>query len=288
MTRPDQCQHAGCARPIARRQFCDGHYSVHRQRQISLGTWRSTFVDARACQQHLRRLVEAGMTLRQVAARLEVTNDCVQRIHNHPGTGRFVVRRDIAKRLAAIDLPSVYTTYLHAPDTAMVNGVGSRRRLQALGAAGWPQTELAARLGWTSVYLSYFVTHPERGLNAGMARKIAALFDELQLVPGPSKRARDAALRRGWVPALAWEEEDIDHPDAQPYSGSSEPDDGYVDEILVERCVMAWRNNTTPPQVPRREKPAVARALLTAGAGRHYTSSLLGWTGPYMDNKLAA
>lgn len=97
-------------------------------------------------------------------------------------------------------------------DECRVTAVGARRRLQALVAIGYSQTDLAEQL------------HLHRGTLAHWCydvpphkwRAVAALFTRLQLVPGTSQRARAHARKRGWPPPLAWDEETIDDETATP------------------------------------------------------------------------
>jgi hypothetical protein len=56
-------------------------------------------------------------------------------------------------------------------------------------------------------------------VHRGTAGQVARVYDELAMTPGPSTRARDAAARRGWVPPLAWDDDEIDDPQARPARG---------------------------------------------------------------------
>ncbi|MFL0579451.1 hypothetical protein [Dietzia sp. 179-F 9C3 NHS] len=256
---------------------------------VLYGRWESSYVDGHKAQQHLRQLVAAGMPLRHIAARLGTSDCVVQRIHAHPGGDGFVISRRHATNLLALSIDSVHLGYRDAPDDAVVNGVGSRRRLQALVAAGWPQTDLAQRCNWAYNHLNWFLNQEHAGLTAAAARRIAAVFNDLQLQQGPSRRAQRLAERRGWQPALAWEEDSIDDPDAVPHTSSPErQDDDLVDEIVIERCLAAWRNNTPPPAVAPTDRAAVAEALLSAGATRKYICEVIGWSRQTLVKRLAA
>jgi hypothetical protein len=114
-----------------------------------------------------------------------------------------------------------------APATAdadLVDGAGTRRRLQAMAYRGWWPAALGRELnvpaatvrGWQS---AAWVT-------ARTAAKVSALYDRRwNTGPGQPGNARQQALAaaaraeanaRRWVPALAWDDDEIDDPAASP------------------------------------------------------------------------
>lgn len=98
------------------------------------------------------------------------------------------------------------------PDQTLLNPVGSRRRLQALGVGCWAVGDLTERYGRSIIR---FTEHD--AIKAGVARTIAAIYAELWDVPGPSRIAARLARQRGWASAMAWEGLDIDDPRAAPH-----------------------------------------------------------------------
>jgi hypothetical protein len=105
---------------------------------------------------------------------------------------------------------------------ARVDGTGSRRRLQALAAAGWPQRWLAGRLGWEWRNFRS-VMHHQKHVSAATARAVLALYGELWDQPPPQDTpadrkavttARNTAEAHGWLPPQAWDDERIDDPRA--------------------------------------------------------------------------
>lgn len=103
--------------------------------------------------------------------------------------------------------------------TRTIDGTGSRRRLQALSAIGWSQPELARRLGITQGPL-WRLMQPGRRVHRGTAARIAALYDRLWNQPPPAgqsaTRSRRDAKAKGWAPPLAWDDDTIDDPAAEP------------------------------------------------------------------------
>ena len=119
------------------------------------------------------------------------------------------------------------TQHSTIPGDYEVTAIGARRRLEALAAIGYTVTDLAEFLNIDAGHFAEDLEVPPYKFTA-----VAALFDRLQLRPGTSERVRDEASERGWAPPLAWDEDNIDDPDAEP---QGVPPRGY------RRC------NRTPP-----------------------------------------
>jgi hypothetical protein len=124
----------------------------------------------------------------------------------------------------------------------LIDATGVRRRLQALAALGWSYRNIAAA---SALHNSDVL----RLIHANVAHKdsaakVAAVYDRLSMrAPRPSSgttRARQAALRKGWLPPLAWDDETIDDPAAQPLTG--EPVE--IDEVAVQRAISGDRPAT--------------------------------------------
>lgn len=111
------------------------------------------------------------------------------------------------------------------PDSALIDATGSRRRIQALAAIGWPQDALAGRTGRLKD-----IAHVER-VTAGTARRIAAAYQELSTRPGPSSSAAIRARNKGWAMPAGFEDLDIDDPRTVPHDLTSR---GRTPEELVE------------------------------------------------------
>lgn len=129
-----------------------------------------------------------------------------------------------------------------------VDAVGTRRRLQALCALGWARQALADRLGVTARAVNYFLK-AER-VNASTALRVREVYDELWLTPGTSARARADAQRAGWASPLAWDDDEIDDPDASPRLGAAGT---VVDEVAIHRAVSGHRGDARLDRVERIE-----------------------------------
>lgn len=121
--------------------------------------------------------------------------------------------------------------------------VGTARRLQALARLGWPPRELADRLGVASESVQQLRCTGRPTVERGTHERVAALYDELAMTPGPSVRARVYAERQGWAPPLAWDDDTIDDPAARPNLGAERPWRAWDG---LERDIDILLSRTTP------------------------------------------
>jgi hypothetical protein len=130
------------------------------------------------------------------------------------------------------------------PAAPVPTAAGTRRRLRALAACGWPLAEIAARLGTTPDVVRKMRDTPITGRGASAARvslyarlweaapAVAALYDQLWDKPPPrdtpaqrsaAARTSQAAAARGWPPPLGWDDDPgphgIDNPSGHPAPG---------------------------------------------------------------------
>ena len=106
----------------------------------------------------------------------------------------------------------------------LADPTGTRRRLQALVYNGWSLGLLSTRLGRDRTNLRKML-YESKQVNAATIRQVRALYDELWDQPPPERdlfekgaatKARKYARERGWVPPLAWSDDEIDDPAASP------------------------------------------------------------------------
>ncbi|MDD7813655.1 hypothetical protein PP713_13885 [Mycobacterium sp. CSUR Q5927] len=124
------------------------------------------------------------------------------------------VRVETARRVMSVRIPGRVV----ADGTGFVDATGTRRRLQALRVAGWSALELARQLGCSESMVCK--RNHQSIVRASTAAAVVELFNRLQLIPGPSERARRHAARKGWLPPLAFDDDTIDDPAAKPNLGS--------------------------------------------------------------------
>lgn len=101
---------------------------------------------------------------------------------------------------------------------SLVPAVGAARRLQALMRMGWRMSDMAANA--TEYHLINKVrTAPYLRIQAANFLRIQEMYDRLSMKVGPSNQNRTKAARFGYAPPLAWDEDTIDDPDADPDLG---------------------------------------------------------------------
>ncbi len=212
-----------CGRRATRRGLCRNHYEQHRSRQKAYGRWESTYTDAAPVRTHIEALIAAGVGKRRIAALAGVGRNNVLWITNgrpERGCGPSAkVQTRIAEAILAVPIPDI-TEHRHIlADGDLVPAAGTVRRLQALVVVGYTQAFLCERLGIKPRNSTRLFHGQQTFVTVRCARAVAAVFDELHLTPGPSRRARAHAARHGWVPPLAWDEDTIDDPAALPDHG---------------------------------------------------------------------
>lgn len=205
-------------------------YNSAREHAIRRGTWQP-FVDAAPVREHLLRLQACDMGLRPVAAASGVERKTLRSIlTGRPERGTGPQQR-VRPALAAAVLQVEPTLDLLGASTP-VDATGTRRRLTALVAAGWPQAQLARRLGMTPGNFSSTLNRDR--VMVRTARAARTLYDELwradPLQHGVGaqgySRARNHASANLWAPVGAWDDDTIDDPAAFPdwtgYCGTPE------------------------------------------------------------------
>ena len=216
-------------------------YANSRARQIAEATFhpdRASFVDAGPVRDHVRSLMAAGMGRRTVATAAHVPQSTLYRLlYGTTGPdGQLVPSRRIGRRTA----DALLAVRLTLAAGVRVDQTGTARRLQALFARGWSGTKLATRLGMLRSNFTPLL-HGTRPVTVATRTNVAALFDELWNADPPletradrvaASRARRTASRLGWVPALAWDDDTIDDPTAQPQRGSTTARVTLVDQVV--------------------------------------------------------
>jgi hypothetical protein len=227
----DRCRCTDCtaANTVAGR-------AVHRAQ--TFGRWRP-FVDVAPVRGHIRALRAAGIGVEQIAMLAGISTRHVRELADpgrdgNPGIRR--VRPETAQRVLRIRIEQAN----RAPHSHAV-ATGTRRRLQALIAVGWPHDDLAARLGRSSASLRRSMQSDS--VTAQTAHDVSALYEQLWNLRPPQSTgaqrssadaARAFAAERGWLPPLAWDDINTD-PDPRHHNGPAETDD--LDEIAIERAL---------------------------------------------------
>lgn len=242
--------------------------AAYARRMMAYGRWEP-YVDAEPARAHVLTLTEYGLGWKRVCALSGVPTGVMSKLlYGTPG-GRPPSKRVRLKTSEAI--------FRVEPDPALLAGghctdpTGTHRRLQALVALGWSQNKLAERLHLGRGNFGKMMEAPQ--VRMSTERMVRALYGELWETPPPNVGHRDKisvsrslryASEHGWVPPLAWDDDEIDDPAAVPADG--------------------WRRKRRRPP---RELAAEGRELLRFGYDRNQAAERIDVSRSYLDTVLA-
>jgi hypothetical protein len=243
-------------------------YNAQRERKILYGQWQP-FVDAQPAREHVLALVEQGMSWKRTADLAGIAASTVSALlYGKPGKQPPTrIRPQTATALLAVREALDSRT-----DMDRVDCSGTRRRIQALVAAGWSITKLGAEIGITTANMHGSMRRAQ--VSAATARKVRDLYERLWDMAPPeathldkiaASRSRNRAKANGWHPPMAWDDDLLDLPDNdldQELRRRAE----LMDDREVRRCYRArHEQNDTSPLVDagaqehvRRRRTAVA------------------------------
>lgn len=192
------CAWNGCERASLTRGYCGPHY---RRR---LHTGRYGYRDATTAREHVAALRRIGWTWEGIATAAGLSAYVA-----------FSLHRGTTRRLLAESIDALLAVPLEPVESHRgVDATGSRRRVQALAWMGWPNHEIARRIGCSPRSLPTLLSRGR--ISTRLARRIEAIYEHLSTVPGPSRTAAGKARQHGFAPPLAWDDDSIDDPRARP------------------------------------------------------------------------
>jgi transcriptional regulator with XRE-family HTH domain len=256
---------------------CADASADHRNWQRRLrayGRHQPFLVDAGPAREHLLALRANGIGFPRAAKLAGLGKSTASKIVS--GYQKTVSRETEAKILA---IP------LEAPkaDNRAIDGTGTRRRIQALIAVGWSCPKLEARLGlsknWTDQLLKGGNVTPAN------AEKVRALYDELwdKRPPEPQGRYEKTALARtlrwaqesGFALPLAWDDETIDDPAAEPVGLRQRERRIHAKGAVVED--MDWLRRTGASAVETAKRLGMTLSGIEQAAVREGRRDLASW-----------
>ena len=205
------CYIRGCRRPECK--AADYQYMSRIRLDHHRGQRRRT--DATQTRHHIERLQAAGWTQAQIGRAAGIAHRIVGDValREQPTVSNATAR-------AILGVP-IGEPPADGPD---VDATGTVRRVRALIAIGWPIARLAPHVGIHETALGRISRGELAAVRISTAESVAAVYRRLSRVPGPSVRARNDALRKGWAGPAAWDGTSIDDPGALPDTDMSEPD----------------------------------------------------------------
>lgn len=181
--------------------------------------------DARPVRIHILGLYSAGFTDRRIATLAGLAPETVSgftRPINRAGNRKGIKRRchaDIAAKILAVRAEEAVP--------GLVDSIGTRRRVEALVALGWPVEHIAHRVGISSNHLRAVMRRPR--IYGNTAQAITKAYNDLRVARPERngvnkvqvKRARNRAAANRWPTPTYWDQyaDAINDPDFEPLFG---------------------------------------------------------------------
>lgn len=213
-----KCSKGSCTRKEQTAGLCKPHYD-YRTRSTPTGRVDTTKVIA-----HINRLEKSGVSQSRTAELSGLPQVTVWSIAS--GHRAFVMASTAAK-IFSVPVPAAGWQVARA--NALISPVGSRRRVQALMAIGYPGRVIAEELNVHHRVVAKLSAESQDYVTARVARGVAEVFERLQMTRGPSEISRQRAARKGWHLPLSWDEDSIDNPDAEPQIPDNNADAWFDD-----------------------------------------------------------
>jgi hypothetical protein len=183
-------------------------------------------IDAEPVRRHLTALQAAGISINAIARSVELDEWTLRNFLPSP-TGKrprkHRVTQEVSRRILAVTAEQAAVGY--------TDGTGTRRRIRALVANGWPIRRLDEHLELHRSYIADLVNgrQQNRPVLAATAVKVARGYDQVKglkpsrhgVAPYLAKRAQKLADSRKWPPTSYWAArmDVIDDPDFEPMYG---------------------------------------------------------------------
>lgn len=165
--------------------------------------------------------------------------------------------------------------YTNGGAPLMIDPTGTRRRIHALQALGWPLWAIALHGPWKTPRAVHSLTLSERVLPS-TAAVVAEIYDLLSMIPGPSPITARRAATAGWTTPLGWDDRTIDDPKTLPatyvLADTRRRVVDLVDEAVVLRVIRGERVPAT-----KAERIEVVRRWDALGRPRRELEKRTGW-----------
>ncbi|MEU0847676.1 hypothetical protein ABZ387_06875 [Streptomyces flaveolus] len=212
----------GCRRPECVERRRQWHRDLRRRQREG----QPALVDAEPIRRHLLALREAGISTNAVARTAGIDEWTLRTFLPSPTGKRPRKHRttpETARKILAVTAEQAAVGYR--------DGTGTRRRIQALVATGWPMRRLAEHLGINPSYVGDLVrrTEGKHLIFSATADKVAEAFERLRdekpsrhgIEARQIRRTKKVAAERKWPDPTYWADrmDVIDDPDFQPLYG---------------------------------------------------------------------
>lgn len=202
------CHVGGCRRPEcveANRQYLHAYW-LERKAYVPR---KEELVDPARAIAHIEALRAKGMGRGPIAEAAGMLKSSIWYLDHGVRTS---IRADTERRILAVRF-----------EPRAIPATGTMRRLQALSALGFTFDDIGTRVGIAAGTVGQIARGMRVIVTHTTADSVAKVYAELSMSVGPSDRARNRAVSKGWAPPLAWDEDTIDDPGAEPAGVPSRP-----------------------------------------------------------------
>lgn len=222
-----------------------------RRRLQAYGQWHP-FVDAAPVRDHVQAVRATGMSCAGIVRYTGVNFGTIDHLlyGKAPYPPAAKIRTENAQALLAY-----WPKLDDFDDGAVIDGTGTRRRIQALAAAGWPSNAIHEHVN----HITHKAVERLRACERVTARTARAVRDFYERVAGQAAenqgvtpwiatRTRTYATKNGYADAMAWDDDTIDDPQAQPELGREL---NFHERAALRReeiIHLAWHGDT-PEQI---------------------------------------
>ncbi|MFD7609666.1 hypothetical protein [Streptomyces sp. NPDC059828] len=202
-----------------------------RRRLISYGQWQP-FVQAHPVREHVLAIRTTGMSLPNLATAAGVPLGTLDYLiygdTNFPPAEK--IRPETAETLLGY-----WPTLDDYVDRAVIDATGTRRRLRALAAIGWPVKAIHKHIDIVTVstlerarYSQQVTARLARAVRDFYAWASAGTAERYGVTGWVAARCRNAAVADNWEGPPVWDDDTIDDPNAHPeWTGYCGTDRGY-------------------------------------------------------------
>lgn len=179
-------------------------------------------IDAEPTREHIARLQSFGFSVKTLhrlsGVSMKSLASLIWGVEGREPSSQ--VRQETADRIMA-----VRPRFELLSPVSKVSVTGTRRRVQALQVIGWSPLRIAADLSATANYLSKISLGHVPKVTVRTAIAVREVYEELWSQQPPqgtdrqrmvATRMRRKAARYGWAPPMAWDDDTIDDPAAEP------------------------------------------------------------------------
>jgi hypothetical protein len=193
-----------------------------RRRLQAYGQWQP-FAPAEPVRQHVQAVRATGMSCAGIVRHTGVNSGTIDHLlyGKAPYPPAVKIRTENAEALLAY-----WPRLDDYDDGAIIDATGTRRRVQALAALGWPSNAVQQRVDHITLKAVERLRVNER-VTARTARAVRDLYSEVSgkpaehygVTPWIAARTRTYAVKHQYAGPMAWDDDTIDDPQAKPDFG---------------------------------------------------------------------